>query len=92
MDILIKEAVPVGTAKKIVVEVKLGRASGASVEQLRSYMAELGGECVAGVLVAQSVPRNVREEGVHLFRYEFEDGLKQPWSFDDLLLRLKLRL
>jgi|Deesub1362A_J573_1020465.scaffolds.fasta_scaffold11041_3 RecB family endonuclease NucS len=90
MDILIKEAVPIGMAKKIVVEVKLGRASKASVDQLKSYMAELGEECVAGVLIAESVPR-IREEGVHLFRYEFgEVDLKQPQSFNTLLAHIQI--
>ncbi len=87
VDILIKEAVPIGMAKKIVVEVKLGRTSKASVDQLKSYMAELGEECVAGVLIAGSVPRMIKEEGIHLFRYEFGDlDMKQPQSFDALKL------
>jgi len=92
VDILIKEAVPIGIAKKIVVEVKLGRANKASIEQLRSYMAELGEECVAGVLIAENVPKRIKEEGIHFFKYEFgEIELKQPHSFEKLLSMLKLK-
>jgi hypothetical protein len=43
------------------------------------------------VLIAESVPRRIKEEGIHFFRYEFgEVDLRQPQSFDELLLRLKL--
>jgi len=93
VDILIKEAVPIGVAKKIVVELKLGKATRESIAQLKNYMKELGRECIAGVLIAESVPRRIREEGIHFLQYGFEEiNLKQPQNFVELLLRLKLNL
>ena len=44
VDILIKEAVPIGIAKKILVEVKLGQARLRDLIQLRNYQTEFGAE------------------------------------------------
>jgi len=42
VDILIKDAMPIGFSKKIIVEVKLGSATKKDFEQLKSYMKEIG--------------------------------------------------
>ena len=53
IDILIKEAIPIGLSRKIVIEVKLGKASKKDFEQLKRYMDEIGDECLKGVLIAK---------------------------------------
>lgn len=57
VDLLIKESVPIGMAKKVVVEVKLGRAEIADLVQLSEYMGEFGGECISGALIAEGFPK-----------------------------------
>ena len=52
VDILVKESTPKGLSRKIVVEVKSGSARTRDVDQLSSYMDEIGKECLAGLLVA----------------------------------------
>jgi len=95
VDILIKEAVPIGLARKIIVEVKTGAAKQQDVEQLTSYRNEIAEECVGVVLVAKrfssSAIRSANKEQVRLATYVLTgmevDGC---YTFGDLLNRLRL--
>lgn len=62
IDILIKDRIPTGYSRKIILEVKTGAATPRDVAQLRNYMNELGQECVAGMLVCRAFSRKVRSE------------------------------
>lgn len=75
LDLLLKDAEPVGEALQIPVEVKLNRCSGDGIEQLVGYVEQLEPECPGGVLIAETIPRNLEvPENVALLRASF-DGL-----------------
>lgn len=61
VDILIKEATPIALGRKVVVEVKLGRAASGDIEQLKLYMERLGEECAGGVLVAREIGTRIQQ-------------------------------
>ena len=61
VDLLIKEATPMGFSKKVVLEVKTGSATKSDIDQLRSYRTTLGDECVGVVLVARAFSRKTLE-------------------------------
>ena len=95
VDIIAKEAWPKGVVKQIVIEVKLGVASRSDVEQLQRYINEIGEECVAGVLVAERVPKKVKveENRIHLASYGFGNlDLRIPHNFEDLLSNIQLSI
>ena len=89
VDILIKEATPIGIGRKVVVEVKLGRVANADIEQLRLYMDRLGEECAGGVLVARDFGKLTREraaeQGVIGTSYALRDLGDTPIPYDRLL-------
>jgi hypothetical protein len=95
VDILIKDRVPIAVARKIVVEVKRGKAQLKDVGQLKEYMKELGEECVAGVLIAQGFPKsvlgNATEPPVKLVRYDLELAWSTPKTFAEILSSLRLQ-
>jgi len=62
IDILIKEATPMGLARKIIIEVKTGLAKLQDISQLSMYLDEMGNECLAGVIIARDFSRKVLEE------------------------------
>jgi hypothetical protein len=62
IDILIKEAVPMGSARKIIIEVKTGLAKLQDINQLSMYLSEIGNECLAGVLIATDFSRKILQE------------------------------
>jgi len=62
IDILIKEATPIGLARKIIIEVKTGAAKLQDISQLNKYMDEIGDECLAGVLIAKEFSRKTLQE------------------------------
>jgi hypothetical protein len=62
IDLLIKEANPIGLARKIVIEVKTGLAKIQDINQLKMYQNEMGSECLAGVLIARGFSRRVLQE------------------------------
>ncbi|MBA7644570.1 hypothetical protein ES703_52314 [subsurface metagenome] len=74
IDILIKEATPMGLARKIIIEVKTGLAKLQDISQLSMYLDEMGNECLAGVLIAGNFSRKVIEEarrqGISIFEYK----------------------
>ena len=57
VDIFIKQAVPIGVSKSIIVEVKIGEARRADFEQVSAYLNEFGPECLGAVIVARDFAR-----------------------------------
>ena len=94
VDLLIKESVPIGMAKKIVVEVKLSSAKPGDILQLEQYMAELGAECVGGILIAERFPKSVIERAqtseVRLVRYSLPFDWERPKNFEEIKSGLTL--
>ncbi|MGC8718120.1 MAG: endonuclease NucS domain-containing protein [bacterium] len=93
IDILIKDAIPTGYSRKIIVEVKLNKSQLKDISQLESYMKELGDECIRGVLIAKEFPKKVRleckEKGIKCFTYSFgEIDLLQKNSIAELSSRI----
>lgn len=89
VDILIKEAIPIGLARKIIIEVKTGLARLQDITQLSMYMDEMGNECLAGVLIAKDFSRKVLQEakrqGISTFAYKLgiiESGV--PVTFNEI--------
>jgi len=89
IDILIKEAVPIGLARKIIIEVKTGLAKLQDISQLSMYLDEMGNECLAGVLIARDFSRKILQEAkrqrINTFEYKLgiiESGV--PVTFNEL--------
>ena len=89
IDILIKEATPMGLARKIIIEVKTGLAKLQDISQLSMYLDEMGNECLAGVLIAKDFSRKILQEAkrqrISTFEYKLgiiESGV--PVTFNEL--------
>jgi hypothetical protein len=99
VDILIKEAVPIGISRKIVIEVKRRRASVKDVEQLKAYVSEMGDEVVAGVLLAETIGKSalvqLRRDENHKLKaiiYRMKDySTNQIYTFNELMAKLELQ-
>lgn len=93
IDIFIKEAIPIGESKNIIVEVKLGRALTRDFEQLKDYLREFGSECLRAVLIAKDFSKKVvtdfKNEIIPL-KYVFSCDLSTPRNFEELIKCLKL--
>lgn len=97
VDILIKDRMPTGWSRKIIVEVKLGKAQPKDIVQLKNYMDELGEECIRGVLIARDfskkVQRDTETKQIKCFAYSFEQiDRTQKYSLDELKTHFKLLL
>jgi len=95
VDILVKEATPFGIARKIVVEVKTGRATPKDIAQLLSYRNEIKNECEGAALICKVVSREmVRKataEDVAVFTFSIRDlDESKCYTFDELLTSLEL--
>jgi len=93
IDILIKDAIPTGYSRKIIVEVKLNKSQLKDISQLESYMKELGDECILGILIAKEFPKKVRlqckEKEIKCFTYSFgEINSLQKYSIAELGSRI----
>ena len=75
IDILIKDRMPAGYNRKIVIEVKTGNAKSQDIVQLGDYVSEIGKECVLGILIAGDFPKKLQREsdnkGIKCFIYAF---------------------
>ncbi len=75
IDILVKDSVPTGYSRKIIIEVKLGKARLQDVGQLKNYVNEIGEECIKGILIAKDFSKKVQQEainkGIKCFIYSF---------------------
>jgi hypothetical protein len=96
VDLLIKERAPLGSVVKVPIEVKMNRAGMSDLNQLRSYMAELRGDCSAGVLIASDFGKGITPKaaatGIRLVRYRLNCDLKSTPSFEDISSSLTLHL
>ena len=98
VDILIKEAVPIGMARKIIAEVKTGAAKEQDIAQLTAYRGEIAEECIAVVLIAKrfssQVLKYAEKERIKLARYAFDrsDETNDFYTFDELLRSLSLEV
>jgi hypothetical protein len=95
IDILIKDCIPAGYSRKIIVEVKTGKARSQDIRQLGNYVTEMGEECVLGILITQNFSRKVQQEsentGIKCFTYSFSKVDKiQKYSFEELKSNLWL--
>lgn len=86
LDILIKESIPMGLSRNIVIEVKANDAVSRDVLQLAKYKSELGQECLGAILIARKFRRKVEEtsktQGVFLgaFDIDFDDSEGMPFA------------
>ena len=85
VDVIVKEATPIGTSSMIAIEVKMGAAQTSHVDQLRQYVDSIGGEGRGGVLIASKVSPKVisyaKEKGLEILLYRLDVESKEP-SFD----------
>lgn len=88
IDLLLKERVPLGSAVKIPIEVKMNKAQSADIDQLRGYMDELLGESPVGFLIASSFSKDAVAKAAHcgikLFRYALSSDLKTACTFEEI--------
>ena len=97
IDILIKDCIPTGYSRKIIVEVKTGKARPQDIYQLGNYVTEMGEECVLGVLITQNFSKKVKQEseniGIKCLTYSFRQIDKmQKYSFKELESNFQLLL
>ncbi|MEQ9716519.1 MAG: endonuclease NucS domain-containing protein, partial [Candidatus Asgardarchaeum sp.] len=101
VDILIKEATPIGRSRQIIIEVKKGAAKKEHINQLLGYMDEIREECIMGVLISRRIPKSLRKYTImrnlkiRLLEYYFKDinfETNRLFSFNDLVKRIGFRL
>ncbi len=97
VDILVKEATPIGVSRKIIIEVKTGAGTKKDLGQLRGYAEEIGNECIAAILVARNfspmVVKTVKDKQIKLVSYALKqlDNLGATYTFEELLQDLILK-
>ena len=93
VDIFIKEAVPIGESKSILIEVKGGKASMKDFEQLAAYLREFGPECLKAVLIAKDFGKKTLspyKDKIIPLKYMVSCDLSTPRTFEELVKCLKL--
>jgi hypothetical protein len=92
VDLLLKEAIPLGTSKQVVIEVKTNKASIKDFEQLKSYMNEIGTDCVGGILIAKDFQKKINkiDNQIGLVKYQFSKTDKEIFSIEELMNNLIL--
>lgn len=95
IDILIKDSIPTGYSRKIIIEIKLNKAQLKDIDQVENYMKGIGEECVAAVLIAKDFSKNVHkncsDKGIKCFIYSFDKiDSRQKYPLTNLKLRLKI--
>jgi hypothetical protein len=94
VDILLKQAIPIGTAKKVAVEVKRDRATLDDLAQLIGYVQELGQECIGASLIASGFPKGVVAEakarGISLVGFSWKSAWNTPRTFAEIVTDLEL--
>ena len=95
IDLLLKERVPLGSAIKIPIEVKMNKAQLGDIAQLRGYMDELLGECPIGILVASGFSKDAlakaAKAGIKTFRYGLTSDLKTSGTFEEIYQGLSIQ-
>lgn len=95
IDIIIKDCIPVGYTRKIIIEVKNKKANYQDIEQLGNYVNEIGTECLLGILVAQNFSQTIlqraHDKGIKCFIYSFGQINKtQTYSLEELESNFRL--
>jgi len=93
IDIFIKEAVPIGESKNIMVEIKIRRAVKGDFEQLEDYLSEFGPECLRAVLIAKDFGRktvSMFKNRIIPMKYVLSCDLSIPRNFKELVKYMKL--
>jgi len=97
VDILLKEATPIGVTRKIIIEVKTGVAMRQDLNQLKAYTEEIGDECIAAILIARdfspSIIKMAKDKQIKLASYVLKQ-LSDPvasHTFEGLLQDLILK-
>ena len=88
VDILIKDRIPTGYNRKVIVEVKTGKAKLQDIGQLWNYVSEIGKECELGILIAEDFSRRIQQEaenkGIRCFTYSLSEIDKtQKYSLEE---------
>ena len=92
IDLLIKESVPIGISRNVVIEVKLGRATERDFEQLLFYINEFGEECLRGVLIAKDFSKKAAKKFSHITPLLYTiNNFSKPRSFSELFNSLSLK-
>lgn len=97
IDILLKDSVPTGYSRKIIIEVKLGKAQSQDIVQLKKYVNEIGKECIKGILIAKDFSRKTQQEAknkeIECFIYSFGQIDKTNiYSLEKLIVEFQLSL
>jgi len=94
IDLFLKQRVPIGSAPRIPIEVKTGRAQPKDLAQLSGYMDELRGESPVGILIAQDFNKHVAAKAestrIKLVRYGLGSDLTKTATFDEIHRNLVL--
>ncbi len=91
IDLLIKESVPIGLSRNIVIEVKLNKATEKDFEQLLFYIKEFGEECLKGVLIAKDFSKKAIKKYPQISSVIYRlSNFDKPKPFLELLNSLKL--
>lgn len=94
IDLLIKESVPIGFSRNILIELKLGKATKKDFEQLINYVNEFGEECLRGVIIAKDFNKKLlnkfSDSKINMLVYSFDNFDLEPKSFEELLGNIKL--
>lgn len=96
IDILVKESIPKGLSRKIIIEVKLGEVKAQDINQLLGYMDEIGNECLAGLIIGSKFTKKALnaakdKKNVNMFIYDFMN-LDRSGTYTFLELQEKIRL
>ncbi|MDI6603402.1 MAG: hypothetical protein QME57_04865 [Patescibacteria group bacterium] len=95
IDILIKDRMPVGYNRNIIVEVKTGKAKTQDIVQLGNYAREIGKECISKILIARVFPKKLQQGSVDkeikCFIYTFDQINKsQKYTLEELKANFNL--
>ncbi len=91
IDLLVKESIPIGLSRNIVIEVKLNKATEKDFEQLLFYIKEFGEECLRGVLIAKDFSKKAIKKYPQIFSIIYRlNNFDKPKAFSELLSSLKL--
>ncbi len=94
IDLLIKEATPIGGSRKIIMEVKTSNVTIKDINQVHRYMEELGDECIKGLLVGAKFSKKsidyARSKNIGLIAYSIDADLNKKLSFEQILNAFRL--
>lgn len=94
-DLIIKERCLEGPSREVVGEVKLNSAKVEDINQLASYLDEVGDRAASGFIVSSSFPKAVMSElsrypKIHPLIYEHADFGDRGLSFEEIVASMKL--